>query len=140
MKFLILLALLVPSISLGAGWETCESLSGTSDGTINPFSARCTDLLIADLTSDILYTGMCDNIDVIYNPDTTGSATTANVVIYSCVIPTVSTNNCIPIDNQTLTGAATSFEILGAAAEWIYVLASEAFGTDTPRVLIRCNK
>lgn len=141
MKYLALLfATLIPGIAMGAGWETCEDMTGDTKGTISPFTERCVDLASGDLSSDILYTGMCDNFDVVYNADTSGSGTAISVQVLSCVMATASTNNCLAIDNVTLTGAASSFEILGAAASWIYVVGTGTIGSETPRVLVRCNQ
>lgn len=142
MRFLILLALLLPSVALGASatWETCEDMTGTENATIGPFTPRCADFITANLITEMLHVGMCDNFDAIYNADTTGSETTTTVQVMSCVMATVSSDNCLAVDNATLSGTDSSFEILGAAAEWIYVQATTNPVATTPRILIRCNK
>ena len=93
-----------------------------------------------DLQSPLLRVDRCDNIDIVYDADDTGTETTMTLQILSCVTTTVSTNSCKPIDNITLTGASTSFEILGAAAFAIYAQGTTDPVSTTPRVLVKCNR
>jgi len=138
MRYIILLlALVVPSVAFSAGWEECQS--GSADGTIGTKQARCVDLTSGDLTTDVLYVGMCENIDVLYNPDTGGSGVAISVTPYTCFSKTASTSNCTQIAGLTLSGTPPNTEIYGAAAEWIYFVGSGVIGSETPRILVRCN-
>ncbi len=140
-RLLILLILLVPGIAFGGGWETCEDMTGAAKGWIAPFEPTCFDSVSGDLDSALLHVGVCDNIDVVYNADTSSTdAPAISIQVMSCVFPTVSANNCLAMDNATLLGTDASFEILGGAAEWIFIDGSGTIDDDTPRVLVRCNK
>jgi len=140
MRYLILLLALLAAPAWGSGWETCEDMTGNVEGTIAAYQERCTDFASGDLQSTMLYVGTCDNIDVIYNADSTGSNTNVSIQVMTCVMNTVSTDNCLAMDNATLTGIDSSFEILGGAASYIYIQGTGTIGTDTPRTMVRCNK
>ena len=145
MKHLVfILALLLSSPAWGYGeWKSCDSgVPRTSfSGGVN---ALCVDLDPTNAVTDsaILSVSQCDNIDVIYegNMAADTAAPNTSVQIQSCVSSAVSANTCKPIDNVTLTGAHTSFEILGAAAVWIYVDETTDPQDQTPRVVVKCNR
>jgi hypothetical protein len=99
----------------------------------------CFDPVGTDLTSTMLDVGICENFDVIYNPDTGGTDVAISCDVMSCSsATTASTNNCEKIAGVTLSGTAPNTEIYGAAAQWIYVVCTGTIDDDTPRVLVHC--
>ncbi len=139
---ILIAALLLAGPAAGAVWEDC--INDVAIGPmLQPGQIACfemnEDLSTEDLQSPILRVDACDNIDIVYDADDTGAEFTTTIRVLSCVSTTVSTDSCKPIDNVTLTGASTSFEILGAAAAFIYAQGTTDPVLTTPRVLVKCN-
>ena len=141
----LLLALFIALIAapaLAANWQTCTG--STLKSTIKSGEELCVDLATGDLASAILYTGQCgDNFDVVYNADYTGTGTTSDVQILSCVTSACNVNACNPIADAgspiTLTGGPGSTDIGGAFGSYICVSGSNDPVSEEPRVLLKCN-
>jgi hypothetical protein len=109
--------------------------------------------------SNMLYVGECENVDLLFFPDLDGTNDdTDTLIVWSCpdLAPTDAsgdahqdatwspTNICWSVEDTLttpLTGDPnTNLEaIYGFAAVWIYVDPG-ATDTDTPRVIVKCNR
>ncbi len=140
LRVIILFVVLLWSIPAGAAaWKDC--VSGAAKGTISAGRDLCTDFATNDLTSDILSVRDCENFDVIYNADDTGTGVLLNdMKVRTCVTNVCSADACNILENITLTGANGASEIYGAAASWICVFGTVDPAGETPRLLLRCNE
>lgn len=91
-------------------------------------------------SSTALHTGRCENFDVVFNSDTLTTDNDTTIIVYSCVDKNPAIESCEAINNNNLDGdpAVGGFEILGAAAIYIYVETILSAG-DTPRVAVNCH-
>jgi len=139
---LALLLFALPSYAAAPNWGTC-SAGNEVVTNISIGGPLCFDLDPTNASTDsvMLRVDKCDNIDIVYEGNMAADTAVPNtsVQIMSCVSSSVSANTCKPIDNLTLTGADGSFEIMGAAAAWIYVKETTDPDDQTPRVLVKCN-
>ncbi len=137
---IVFLLTLLWSLPAGAGtvsWKHCTS--GDAQGTVAVRQSVCADPVTGSQDTVILHVGGCENFDVIYNADDTGTETTMKVKVMNCVNPTADTNNCNVIQNIELTGATDKEALYGAAGEWIYIQGDVDPVSTTPRVLVHCN-
>lgn len=138
---LLSILLLLPILIGADSWDTNPFQHGEDQCNALSFSPKSC-YLNATVTgaSDILVVDRCENFDVVYNSDTLTSDHDTTSIIYSCVEKAADTNKCEPINNNNLDGdpAVGGFEILGAAASWIFVQTTLSAG-DTPRVIVTCH-
>lgn len=134
-----LLKLLPLFFLLGADWsgnyiQQKDCYFGSSSGGRCYFSPT-----VSEATS-ILDVGVCENFDVVFNSDLLSTTHDTTIQIFSCAHPTADTNNCELLNDMTLDGdpKVGDFEILGAAAIWIFADATVS-GGDTPRLIISCH-
>lgn len=135
--------------SFAQEWRRCgDTHKSDTDSApvtgVEPDASVCYDF-DDDTDSELLAVGQCENFDIIFNPDFTGSDTDAEVAIRSCVTRAANTNACWIIENDTLDGDPTDADadpeaIYGAAAVWIYVDVTTTAGGDDARVLVHCNE
>jgi hypothetical protein len=143
---LAILLLLVPSTAWATDWGSCATAAWiTTYGAdvidpakVKPGSSICYDLTNG-LDSKILDVGLCDNFDVIYEPDMVGAGVAISVVIRNCIDSTAAAITCGAVAGVTLSGTPPNTEIYGAAGQWIYVDGDGTIGLETPRVLVHCN-
>ena len=89
---------------------------------------------------------MCDSVTAIYNADTVGTDTTAEIYIRTCVDGVVSTNSCNRVFSDagavTLNGDPTTGRsaIYGIVANWLYVEVSANADPQPARVQLICLK
>jgi hypothetical protein len=138
-----------PTTSLAASWlKNGQAGSVTQNVSPGGFVTN-TPALDTEANSPVLFTGSCENIDILYFVDTDGDGTdnTVTVGIRSC--PSAAAGDavgdsdmCWLIENVTLTGAYPTDAIYGAAAGWIFV---DTGGTDIggqeaqQELIVRCN-
>lgn len=134
-----LLKLLPLFFLLGADWteNTNDEVSCT---TMDASPGVCYFRPTTTEDTSILAVNQCENFDLIYNADTLTTDHDSTMIIYSCAIEVASIQTCEPINGMILDGDPDvgDFEILGAAAIWIYASATVS-ASDTPVLTINCH-
>jgi len=136
---LLLTLLAIPSLGLAADWGACTTANEAITKRPLPGAAFCADLSSGDLATAILDVTACDTIDIVYESDMSGAGTAISAQILSCVSASASTNTCKAIENTTLAGTASSFELRGIGAMWVYGQGSGTIGSENPRIAIGCK-
>ena len=145
-SFTMLVVLLLATPAWAGDWVDC--LNETTQKTVSTGNEVCWDPVTSDLDSAVLYVGHCENMDIIYNADTTGTATNTTCAIRQCLGNTATTPDsvitadasaCTIIGGSALTGVAPLDALEGPGRTWIYANCTTDPGTDTPRVLVHCN-
>ena len=133
------LCLIVSGAALAGDWTTCASDGNeVASGTFGHRQSLCFEPTTANLTSDLLYIGQCENVDALYDDDQADTSGSATCQIMNCVAPSVSANHCNAVAGVTLTGQSPNEAIYGFAGTWVYTVCTDP-GSETPRILLHCN-